>query len=108
MEAVLQWNADCVHEVCATHAAVRARYLANPDATRILGKASKRCYNFVRRKLEVPFVGNDYFRNAEKDDGTRLGTRVKYKTMGSMNSAVYESMKNGSFYAVVVDCFEDV
>ncbi|KAL1598679.1 hypothetical protein SLS60_007819 [Paraconiothyrium brasiliense] len=108
LEAVQQWNADCVHEACATYAAVRTRYLANPDATPILGKASKRCYTFVRRKLEVPFVGNDYFRNAERDDGTRLGSKVKYKTMGSMTSAVYESMRNGAFYAVVVDCFEDV
>ncbi|KAL5403215.1 hypothetical protein PMIN03_010042 [Paraphaeosphaeria minitans] len=108
LEAVQQWNADCVHEACATYIAVRTRYLANPDATPILGKASKRCYNFVRRKLEVPFVGNDYFRNAERDDGTRLGSRVKYKTMGSMNTAVYDSFRNGGFYAVVVDCFDDV
>lgn len=108
LEAVQQWNIDCVHEACATHGAVRMRYLANPDATPILGKAGKRCYNFVRRKLEIPLVGNDYFRNAESDDGTRLGSRFKYKTMGSINSAVYESMKNGAFYAVVVDCFEDV
>lgn len=108
LEAVQQWNADCVHEACATYAAVRMRYLANPDATPILGKASKRCYNFVRKTLEVPFVGNDYFRNAEKDDGTRLGSRVKYKTMGSMNTAVYDSIRNGAFYAVVVDCYENL
>lgn len=108
LEAAQQWNADCVHEACATYTAVRTRYLANPDATPILGKASKRCYSFVRQKLEVPFVGNDYFRAAERDDGTRLGSRIKYKTIGSMNSAVYESMRNGSFYSVVVECFEEV
>lgn len=108
LEAVQQWNADCVHEACATYTAVRTRYLANPDATPILGKASKKCYNFLRQRLEVPFVGNDYFRAAERDDGTRLGSRVKYKTIGSMNSAVYESMRTGAFYSVIVECFEEV
>ncbi|KAF1965477.1 phenylalanine ammonia-lyase-like protein [Bimuria novae-zelandiae CBS 107.79] len=108
LEAVQQWNADCVHEACATYSTVRTRYLAKPDATPILGKASARCYAFVRKKLEIPFVGNDYFIQAERDDGTRLGSRVKYKTMGSMNSAVYESMRNGSFYGVIVECFEEV
>lgn len=108
LEAVQQWNADCVNEAYATHSAVRARYLANPDATPILGNASKRCYTFVRRELEVPFAGNEYFRTAEMDDGTRLGNGVKFKTMGSMISAVYDSMQNGGFYAAVVDCFEKV
>lgn len=108
LEAVQQWNADCVNEACATYAAVRTRYLANPDATPILGKASKRCYHFVRKELEVPFAGNEYFRAAERDDGTRLGNRVQYRTMGSMISAVYESMRNGAFYGAVVECFEKV
>lgn len=62
LEAVQDWNSACVHEACSTYVAVRTRYLANPDATPILGKASKRCYNFIRKGLEIPLVGNDYFR----------------------------------------------
>jgi len=106
LEAVQQWNADCVNEACATYQAVRTRYLATPDATPILGTAAKKIYLFVRKDLEIPFAGNEYFRQAERDDGTRMESRVRYRTMGSMVSAIYESMRNGGFYAAVVECFE--
>jgi len=109
LEAVQQWNYDCVNEVSATYLTVRARYLGNPDATPILGKASRRMYTYVRRTLEVPFFGSDYLSKAEWDDGTsQFNNRYKYRSMGAMISAVYEAMRNGALYSTVVDCFEEV
>lgn len=34
-------------------------------------------------------------------------SKYKYRTMGSMISAVYDAMRNGSLYASMVDCFEN-
>jgi phenylalanine ammonia-lyase len=109
LEAVQQWNDDCVNEASATYQTVRARYLANPDATPILGKASRRMYTYVRRTLEVPLFGSEYLGKAEWDDGTsQFNNRYKYRSMGAMITAVYEAMRNGALYSAVVDCFEEV
>ncbi|KAF1960852.1 phenylalanine ammonia-lyase-like protein [Byssothecium circinans] len=108
LELVQQWNSDCVNEASQVYGTVRTRYLAAPDATPILGKATKRMYKYVRETLEVPFVGSDYLASAEWDDGTSHSSKYKYRSMGAMISAVYEAMRNGALYSVVVDCFEHV
>ncbi|CAI6337514.1 unnamed protein product [Periconia digitata] len=108
LELVQQWHSDCVQEISQVYQSVRNRYLAAPDATPILGKATKRMYSFVRNVLEIPFVGPDYLANAEWDDGTSHSDNYKYRSMGAMISAVYEAMRNGALYSVVVDCFEHV
>lgn len=108
LELVQQWHGDCVNEIMQTHQSVQARYLAAPDATPILGKATKKMYLFVRRALEVPCIGADYLAGAEWDDGTSHSDKYKYRSMGAMISAVYEAMRNGALYSVVKDCFEHV
>lgn len=108
LETVQQWNQDCANEATLTYQTVRTRYLATPDATPVLGKAAKKLYLYVRRTLEIPFFGNDYLAHAEWDDSTSHTSRVKYRSMGGMISAVYEAMRNGALYSVVVDCFEKV
>lgn len=55
LEAVEQWNKDCVNEACETYKEVRARYIAQPDAKPVLGKAARRIYAFLGEKLKVPF-----------------------------------------------------
>jgi phenylalanine ammonia-lyase len=109
LEAVQQWNYDCVNEASATYQSVKARYLGSPDATPWLGKASKRMYIYVRRTLEIPFFGSDYLGKAEWDDGTnQFNNRYKYRSMGAMTSAVYEAMRNGALFSTVVGCFKEV
>ncbi|PVI05536.1 phenylalanine ammonia-lyase-like protein [Periconia macrospinosa] len=108
LELVQQWHSDCVNEISQSYQSVRSRYLAAPDANPVLGKAAKKLYSFVRFTLEVPFLGPDYMANAEWDDGTSHSDKYKYRSIGAMNSAVYESLRNGALYSVVVDCFEHV
>lgn len=108
LEAVLHWTNDCVNEATQTYQAVRTRYLSTPDATPVLGKATKKMYLYVRRTLEIPFFGEDYLQKAEWDDGTSHTAKYKYRSMGAMISAVYEAMRNGALYSAVVDCFEQV
>jgi phenylalanine ammonia-lyase len=108
LELVQQWNSDCLNEAIQTYHMIRAKYLAAPDATPVLGVATKRMYSFVRRALEVPMVGMDYLTAAEWDDGTSQSNKYKYRTTGAMISAVYEAMRNGALYSVVVECFEEV
>ncbi|KAF2636892.1 phenylalanine ammonia-lyase-like protein [Massarina eburnea CBS 473.64] len=102
LQLVQLWHTDCVNEVSQVYQLVRARYLAAPDATPVLGQATKKIYSFVRKTLEVPFVGSEYLEQAEWDDGTSHSNNYKYRSMGAMISAVYEAMRNGALYSVVV------
>ena len=87
---------------------VRARYLATPNATPMLGKAAKKMYLYLRQTLEIPFFGTEYLGMAEWDDGTSHTSKFKYRSMGAMISAVYEAMRNGALYGAVIECFGDV
>lgn len=107
LEAVQRWNTDCVNEALETDRAVKARYLSSPDATPVLGAASRRMYLYVRGTLEIPFFGEEYMRDAQWDDSTSRTSRYKYRSMGAMISAVYEAMRNGALYSAVVECFEE-
>ncbi|KAF2258867.1 phenylalanine ammonia-lyase [Lojkania enalia] len=111
LKVVQKWGADCVNEACKTYEEVRAQYLEQPDAKPVLGRAAKKLYAFVRETLRVPFFGEEYIRTAEWEDVSdvagRLDPKFQFRTMGSMISAVYEALRNGSLYSVVVDCFED-
>ncbi|PSN69373.1 phenylalanine ammonia-lyase-like protein [Corynespora cassiicola Philippines] len=108
LEAVQQWNSDCVNEAIQTYQSVRARYLATPNATPMLGKAAKKMYLYLRQTLEIPFFGTEYLGMAEWDDGTSHTSKFKYRSMGAMISAVYEAMRNGALYGAVIECFGDV
>ncbi|KAF2877284.1 phenylalanine ammonia-lyase-like protein [Massariosphaeria phaeospora] len=113
LAAAQHWHAACVAEATQTYHAVRTRYLAAPDATPVLGRAAAKLYGYVRRGLEVPFFGEEYLRAAEWDDGTGMAQRGsgnghRYRSVGAMNSAVYEAMRNGALFDVVVECFGDV
>lgn len=50
------WGERCIELASSSHRTTREEYIADPDATPLLGKASKRMYDFVRRDLGVPFL----------------------------------------------------
>ena len=50
------WKKRCTVLALSSYRATRENYLAHPDATPLLGQASKRMYSFVRHDLGVPFL----------------------------------------------------
>ncbi|KAF2018088.1 phenylalanine ammonia-lyase-like protein [Aaosphaeria arxii CBS 175.79] len=111
LQAVQDWGITAARTSSEIYATIRAQYLANPDAKPILGVAARRLYEFVRTTLGVPFFGEEYIREADFANGIEVESpdpKFKFRTMGSMISAVYEAMRNGSLYDVVVQCFEEV
>lgn len=50
------WKEDCTALALSSYRVTRERYLAHPDATPLLGQASKRMYGFVRHELRIPFL----------------------------------------------------
>ena len=50
------WKENCTALALSSYRATREKYLAHPDATPLLGQASKRMYVFVRHDLGIPFL----------------------------------------------------
>ena len=54
--ALKDWKETCTVLALSSYRATREKYLAHPDATPLLGQASKRMYGFVRHDLGIPFL----------------------------------------------------
>lgn len=108
-ERVQEWNSNCVKEATAIYERVRENYLESPDATPVLGKASRKLYKYVRQTIGVPFFGEKYIRSAEwVDNAESEKNGIKFRSMGQMISAVYEDMRSGALYAAVHECYADI
>ncbi|KAH8726597.1 phenylalanine ammonia-lyase [Phaeosphaeriaceae sp. PMI808] len=109
LEIVQAWAEECVRESCRVFKEVNAEYLEHPDAKPILGMGAKKLYSYVRNTLEVPFFGEEYIREAEwAQQGDILKNsrpKAKFRSMGTMISAVFEAIRNGSLHLVVLECF---
>jgi phenylalanine ammonia-lyase len=93
---------------------VRKTYLANPDATRYLGAASKRMYVFVRQELKVPIhrgivdhptpaaTGNPSTPTYADNEAS-----TSKKTTGGWISVIYEALRSGSLIDQVVECLKE-
>ncbi|KAK6221411.1 hypothetical protein LQW54_001512 [Pestalotiopsis sp. IQ-011] len=74
-----------------------------PDAAPYVGKASRRMYRFVRDDLGIPFLGEEHLASDEAAvlDGVT-------PSMGLYNTRVYESIRSGRLYDVVLECLQEV
>ena len=114
MAALQSWTQRCSNRALELFHANRSAYCANPDATPYLGTASSRMYRLVRDRLGVPFVSNDMittpkvekrdfdWSNPSKDDN------LKGLTMGDLTKKVYNSLRTGAIYPVVMECLAGV
>jgi hypothetical protein len=72
-------------------------------------------YRYLRNELKVPFIGNSTIAtpSVEKGgfnwgvDGAEENAN-KGATMGGMTTKVFESMRNGDIYHVIMGCISDV
>ena len=76
---------------------------APPDAMPYIGRASRRMYRFIRKDLGIPFLGEAKLAStkAASADGDT-------PSMGLYNTRVYESIRSGRLYDVVLESLEEV
>ena len=117
LTALKTWTARCSSTALQIYAANRDHYCKAPDATPFLGPASRRMYNFVREQLSVPFMRIDaiatpYAESSKPQvNGDRphvLDLDEEPPTMGTYMTAIYQSMRSGALYSIVVDCLREV
>lgn len=82
---------------------IREQYLKTGNATDLLGRASKRIYNHVRKEVGIPFVGPETLATPACPERSGRGL-----TMGALNGRVRAAMASGQLYSVVVECIKEV
>lgn len=111
LSKLINWKMTCSKMAFQTFTKTRSQYLNCGDARSYLGSAAQRVYGFVRRRLGVPFFGEDILRTPNVDpsgvvqDGY-FDHRLSNPTVGSFVTAIYDSLRSGALYAVVLECLE--
>ncbi|CRK21151.1 hypothetical protein BN1723_012256 [Verticillium longisporum] len=74
-----------------------------PNAAPYIGQASRRMYRFVRKDLCIPFLGEAHLASmkAATPDGVT-------PSIGLYNTRIYESIRSGRLYAVVLESLREV
>lgn len=114
--ALKAWTKRCSFLALEAYTINRDSYILNPNAVPYLGSASRHMYKFVREQLHVPLMHKECIRTPEPElvDGETDHTRndqseaLDTLTVGSFMTAVYESMRNGTLYAVVMRCLQEI
>ncbi|KAI9717492.1 MAG: hypothetical protein M1828_007192 [Chrysothrix sp. TS-e1954] len=76
---------------------------ALPDAAPYIGRAAERVYRFVRKDLDIPFLSEAKLAST----ATATSDNVT-PSLGLYNTRVYESIRSGRLYKVVLDIFREV
>ncbi|KAK8867750.1 phenylalanine ammonia-lyase [Apiospora arundinis] len=90
----------------STASSTNSEKLRHEDTTMLLGGASKKMYEFVRKELQVPFLDEAHVL-AGVDDLV-AGDEGTAPSVGMYVTKVYESMKSGRLYEVVSECLAEV
>ncbi|KAI1337958.1 L-Aspartase-like protein [Xylariaceae sp. FL0016] len=82
---------------------IEGRKDTQPNAAPYVGMASRRMYRFVREDLGVPFLGEAHLASTDAvaTDGTT-------PSIGLYNIRIYESIRSGRLYDVVLECLQEV
>jgi phenylalanine ammonia-lyase len=82
---------------------IEGRKNAPPDVTPYIGPASQRMYRFIRKDLGVPFLDEEHLASTEAVtlDGVT-------PSIGLYNTRVYESIRSGRLYDVVLAALQEV
>ena len=82
---------------------IEGRKDAPPDVTPYIGPTSQRMYRFIRKDLGIPFLGEEHLASTEAVtlDGVT-------PSIGLYNTRVYESIRSGRLYDVVLIALKEV
>ncbi|TRX92115.1 hypothetical protein FHL15_006982 [Xylaria flabelliformis] len=82
---------------------IDGRRVTPPDATQHIGQASRRMYHFIREDLGIPFLGEEHLASVEA--ATLDGVTP---SIGLYNTRIYESIRSGRLYDVVLESLKEV
>jgi len=106
---------DVLSQICSAHLMavcqaldlrtieIEGRKETDPDATPYIGMASRRMYNFIRKDLGIPFLGEAHLASTEAV--TESGSTP---SMGLYNTRVYESIRSGRLFDHALACLAEV
>ncbi|KAI6085472.1 phenylalanine ammonia-lyase [Hypoxylon rubiginosum] len=97
---VHQWKENATKAVSATWTETSDAFRAKPHTLKVLGKAGKVLYKFVRQELQVPFH-QGFFEHPTIKANT-LNGREK-KTVGGWVSVIHDAIKSGSLYGPLIE-----
>ena len=98
LDLIREWNVRCAQRLSDLSVQTRKEYFEHPDATPYLGRASLKMYQYVRNDLSVPF---------HKGLADRPSKTNGAKLVGSNASAIYEALRDGNLYSVVINCLKE-
>ena len=116
-KALKDWSQRCSVESLKIFNTNRDKYIANPEATHLLGSASRRMYKFVREHLKVPFLVTDQRRSPPPEAQAMSETAKPIlnqtndrgsETLGSLISTIYTAIRDGSLFVPVMESLREV
>ncbi|KAI0173362.1 phenylalanine ammonia-lyase [Hypoxylon sp. FL1284] len=97
---VHRWKEQCTKAVFATWTETRETFIAAPHTSKLLGKAGKVLYQFVRQELQVPF--HQGFVEHPTPKVSTLNGRPK-KSVGGWVSIIHDAIKDGSLHKPLIE-----
>ena len=122
VSAVKSWTKLCSNSALEIYNRNRDSYHTSPDASPLLGTASRRIYKFVREELKVPFLRTSMLRDQGSGKSSSNGactrididTRVNAAdeampslTTGKLITTIYEAIRSGELYGPVMECLAE-
>ena len=105
-----KWAAETTSLLQEVHASNLQEYLANGDASHLLGHAARRMYTYVRQRLRVPFLHSQVLRSHVSTITTSTDGRESHAcadgeilTVGDYITIIHEAIRNGSLYEPAMD-----
>lgn len=115
---IKEWTETSTADAVILFEETRREYLAAGDASGLLGRSSKRLYQFVRRYLNVPMhrgvIDHPTYQTPAQNGVTSIangasahGDEWRKKTIGHWISVIHEAIKSDEIMDVVVECLKD-
>ncbi|CZR66733.1 related to phenylalanine ammonia-lyase [Phialocephala subalpina] len=107
LSLVTEWTSSVALTTETIFCANREEYLANPDASKHLGKAARIMYVYVRGEMGIPMHRGLVDHPTYKGEGMADGGREKVTT-GTQISRIYKALRDGDGMAkAVMRCLEE-
>ena len=121
LDALEQWATLCSEQALETYKSNRSQYMKHPDASPWLGSASCRLYNFVRKRLGIPFFGEEILAGLQPETNDMVNGAVNGEmnghglphphhdapTVGYFVTLIFDSLRSGALYPVVMECLQE-
>ena len=106
LSALHTWTSRCVDDALYHFRSIRIAYAKDPNASGILGSASKRMYQYVRFELGIPFQIST---PKEVSNGVHdcFGAGERDVTIGKWIGKIHGAIQNGALFVPAMECLRE-